>query len=357
MKKEKVIALIIVFLILIIFILFKINHKLPNQNNLNPDTEKWFLPEDFNSQPAWGIKNGIIFSVWPADLGGIGGGKGGPRGLFRIHKHGDEGLGWVNFIAVGPITTDLKIGFSELEKSSVDGKSGKYFTPYSQEYLTKSEQMIELKLSNNFNDIAYFTYPEKGVEQLNVLFEIEKFDNGAHVYITASIRDDKPDEIEFTTYAHEDSVNLKLSAVGSTAGNFNHLRLLWLDEKVVDSRELYSDYTGFNFAPIKIFKYNELQKDSEGSIIVALTRNSDDVEDYFNNYFTKYKLTQYYKKYSGHYSSNAFATVNGRYVFWKTTTQVPGGIAYENFELDDEFYSGQKIWFGATEKTPVELGF
>ena len=35
---------------------------------------------------------------------------------------------------------------------------------------------------------------------------------------------------------------------------------------------------------------------------------------------------------------------------------IPGGIAFENFELRERFYDGQRFVFGITPKTPEELG-
>jgi hypothetical protein len=49
--------------------------------------------------------------------------------------------------------------------------------------------------------------------------------------------------------------------------------------------------------------------------------------------------------------------VNGRYTYWRTRQPIPGGIAFENFELRERFHQGQRFVFGLTRKTPRELGF
>ena len=49
--------------------------------------------------------------------------------------------------------------------------------------------------------------------------------------------------------------------------------------------------------------------------------------------------------------------VNGRYTYWLSRQPIPGGVAFENFELREGFYDGQKFIFGITRKTPKELGF
>ncbi|MHC1605311.1 MAG: hypothetical protein ACXQTP_05015 [Candidatus Methanofastidiosia archaeon] len=355
----KITVIITIFLLVTLIFSFRLNKERPQE--LSPET-KWLLPEDFNNQPAWGIKNGIIISTWPADLGGIGGG--GPKGLFRIHKHGSKGLGWVNFISVDPIT-DLGNGWSEGESI--------LFVPNPYERQNNPEQIITTKLPSDYNNIATITCPEPGVEQLNILFGIQEFNNKAKVYLTVHIRDDRPEEIEFRIFKHDNTTKIEMVRLSSTAGNFNHLRLLWLKDNVVDSKELYKEYqkqmtpkpgTKFSwknsimlFGPVTTFEYDTLQKDSQGNLIVAITRNLDDVEDYWNEYFTRYKLTQYFKKYRGYYTEKSFVSVNARYVFWHTLTPIPGGISYENFELNEPFHQGQRLWFGATEKTPEELGW
>jgi hypothetical protein len=36
---------------------------------------------------------------------------------------------------------------------------------------------------------------------------------------------------------------------------------------------------------------------------------------------------------------------------------IPGGIAFENFEMRERFAPDQRIVFGITRKSPVALGF
>lgn len=95
----------------------RLNDTIPVINSTLPiekSSVEWLLLEDFNGQPAWGIQNGLVISIYSADLGGIGGGDGGPKGLFRVHKHGEKGLAWVNFLSLEP-ETSLGGGLSEYE--------------------------------------------------------------------------------------------------------------------------------------------------------------------------------------------------------------------------------------------------
>ena len=46
---------------------------------------------------------------------------------------------------------------------------------------------------------------------------------------------------------------------------------------------------------------------------------------------------------------------SGRYTYWASKSPIPGGIAYENFELTEPFQSGQSYIFGITPLSPEEL--
>lgn len=45
---------------------------------------------------------------------------------------------------------------------------------------------------------------------------------------------------------------------------------------------------------------------------------------------------------------NPVVAVNGRRQYWMSRASIPGGIAFENFELRLPFEEGQKLWFGIT---------
>jgi len=69
------------------------------------------------------------------------------------------------------------------------------------------------------------------------------------------------------------------------------------------------------------------------------------------------KVTQYWAKAAGTFHDDLRAVVNGRYTYWLSKRPIPGGVAFENFELRERFYDGQKFTFGITRRTPQELGF
>ena len=43
-------------------------------------------------------------------------------------------------------------------------------------------------------------------------------------------------------------------------------------------------------------------------------------------------------------NSSDEGVVNGRYTYWASKSPIPGGIAYENFELTEPFQSGQSAF-------------
>ena len=49
--------------------------------------------------------------------------------------------------------------------------------------------------------------------------------------------------------------------------------------------------------------------------------------------------------------------VNARKTYWASTAAIPGGVAFENFELEAPFRPGQKFVFGITPELPAALGF
>jgi len=49
--------------------------------------------------------------------------------------------------------------------------------------------------------------------------------------------------------------------------------------------------------------------------------------------------------------------VNGRQTYWGSRAAIPGGVAYENFELEAPFEPGQEFNFGITPEAPESLGF
>jgi hypothetical protein len=94
---------------------------------VTPASEKDGRPVDWiragltTNRPVWGIPGGLLWSLPPSA-----GRSDGPRGLIRLRypvlTNGAYDL--INFIAIEPVVQGRK-GFSELERSQLDGVAGK----------------------------------------------------------------------------------------------------------------------------------------------------------------------------------------------------------------------------------------
>jgi hypothetical protein len=47
--------------------------------------------------------------------------------------------------------------------------------------------------------------------------------------------------------------------------------------------------------------------------------------------------------------------VNGRFTYWMSRNAIPNGVAYENFELVQDYFNGQQFVFGITERSPAQF--
>jgi hypothetical protein len=124
--------------------------------------------------PAWGHAEGLRVGLWPAP---------GPRGLLRIYSpYLGQGEGRViNYIAVEPISEGAKRrGYSELEKSGLDGVSGKRFWRAG-DPADASPRPPEQPSRGQIGT-------EDGVEMLRVWVMVEPFENGARPYVRLTFR-------------------------------------------------------------------------------------------------------------------------------------------------------------------------
>lgn len=315
-----------------------------------------------SDQPMWGIRGGLVWAIPPGDFSP----PGDPRGLIRIgfpaSTNGDDPLDHyqlVNFIAIEPIVNGQR-GFSELEQSQLDHCRGKRLWAIGNtngNSATPPDGLVAGRLS----------HPAPGVEQLDVDVGVEPFENGARVSLTVSQRSDAPDEIRLTVHKDPGSADLQYCVLTATMGNEERLRQLWLQghfwqrHKIVSSLKLYPHYHGDGFAPHTYFPLRQLKRLANGDVLVCATTDEDDPAAVFpfpgtqNWHFRGPKVTQYWKQASQFVRKDLQCVVNGRYTYWQSQTPVPGGIAFENFELQERFYDHQEFIFGITRKTPDQI--
>jgi len=308
----------------------------------------WIRPGITTNQAVWGIRGGLLWAVSPAGFRGKE-----PRGLIRLGYPvlTNQGYDLINFIAIEPVVGG-KRGFSELERSQLDGAPGKRIWA----------EPPCLGLTNGLVPGELLKRPD-GPEELKVDLPVEKFDNGAHVRLILIQRTDQPDEIQLSVFREPDSAPLEYCILTATMGNMARARQLWLGNEVVSSLKVYADYKDKGFAPHREYPLSRLHRTSDGRVLVAVANDEEDpalAYPFPNSRLWHYagcKVTQYWAKEAGAFREDLQAIVNGRYTYWQSSQPIPGGVAFENFELRERFYDGQKFVFGITRKTPQELGF
>ncbi len=324
----------------------------------NPDTisSQWIQPHAPGDPLIWGRRDGILFGL-PSP-----GGLRGPRGLIRVGvispTTGKPEL--INYIAVEPVTIGpgsraSRMAFSELEPSRLDpGERGKRLSVDVSSY-DKSNLPVGTRQ----------TFPGERnsptIERLSVQIDVERFSaNNAHVHLIASIDSDHPDELRLSVFADNDGPPIEELAITATMGNFERLRRLWLHRCVVDSRELMGSYTGDAFADPPNYPLRDMLRTADGDAIVFATSNEDNPSSFPGTpnghwHYPLPKLTQYWRITAHDIEPDLRVRVNGRRVYWASHDIVPGGIAYENFDVRQRYTPGQTFIFGITSKTPSQF--
>jgi hypothetical protein len=263
----------------------------------------------------------------------------------------DQEYDLINFIAIEPIVTGHR-AFSELERSQLDGSRGKRI--WTEPLSAASTNGLAPGQLRNRSD---------GQEELQVELRVEKFENGAHVRLILLQRSDRPDEIQLNIFREADSAPLEYCILTATMGNMARTRQLWLSNEVVSSLKIYADYKDKGFAPHKEYPLSRLHRTSEGRVLVGVANDEEAPALAYPFpssrlwHYAGTKVTQYWAKDAGAFRDDLEAVVNGRYTYWHSSRAIPGGVAFENFELRERFYEGQKFVFGITRETPQELGF
>lgn len=310
-----------------------------------PDIDSiWVLPAQGKpAQAVWGHAKGLRVGLAPMP---------GPRGLLRIYTPYlglDEGQ-MLNFIAVEPLPYGMtQRGFSELEMSDLDNRRGKKFW-------SANDSLGTAPGKEEYPASGIISY-EVGVQSLTVFIFVEPFKNGAKVYLRLRFYSDHPYEVEISTFTKNDSKKLSNCIVTATMGNLTRLRTLYFEKYTKSAVELWSDYADNAFAPHAGFSLQDMIHDKNGYayFIAAPNERNPQAVEYSSdtNAHWRYKgkfATQYW--YSKNPDPLLQGLVNGRVVYWASRSPIPGGIAFENFELKEPFRNGAKFVFGITPSTP-----
>ena len=328
----------------------------------------WIRPENVKSPPVWGIHGGIVVGLWPASLeGDFPNAEGGPRGLLRIGYELNGMIYLINYIAVEPLV-DGDMEFSEVRPSVVDGKLGKMFWAAAD---------TTTGFSPYANTTGVITHPDTAhpeVEELSLYVLMEKFADGANPYLKLTIRSDKPGELGLQLFNRKNSAVMERCALTATMGNYSRLRLLYLKDKVIDSRQLFSGYDDIEFDEKEPYPVSQMLRNKSGEPIVIAESNETFSElaswpqlprylaGWHWRYRPFYKLAQYWRVDAGGADSSLVVRVNGRAKYWSGGSadksnyiDIPGGPAFENFELRENYHSGQQFYFGLSLKPAKEL--
>ena len=321
------------------------------ENLLPPVTDGiWIRPAAGGPcTPIYGFKDGIRIGVEPGNR---------PRGIIRVYAPyvigGDHR---VNFLAIEPIVGGRR-SLSELEHSALDDTRGKriWFT----DVRHPSPPPLP-EWSSSRGRLGTLMVGGKKIETLTVYLNVEKLDNGAQPIIQVMFRSDRPNEVGFKVYAAKDSAKMESCVITATMGNYSRTRLLWLKDEVLDSRKIWPDYTGNDFVWTDEIPARRMFKDKDGTLTIAISPSESDVSDVSMPpggwRFDGKVSTQYWRKYPGTAQKDLRVKVNGRATYWGSHAPIPGGVAFENFELIESFKPGIESWFGITLKTPTEMGW
>ena len=333
------------------------------------ESTKWIRPVNEKSPAVWGINNGIVFGLWPYaiepakdEFGG------GPRGLIRVGYDFMDHVDMINFIAIEPVVNG-KMEFSEISPSRVDDKWGKLMWAGNDE---NAKPYYPSAVSRGVISHPDAQHPD--VEQLSVYVFMEQFLNGAHPYFKVSIRSDHPEELCFEIFNQTNSATMDRCALTATMGNYSRLRLLYLNNKIVDARSLYKNFNDIDFIEKDEYPANELLKDSNNNYIVVAESDESfssisswpQQENYYKRWSWRYrpfcKFTQYWRTEKNQADTSLRVRVNGRAKYWSGGSSnkndyinIPGGVAFENFEMREKYFPGQKFYFGLSRKAPAEI--
>ncbi|WP_243228248.1 hypothetical protein [Microbacterium sp. CIAB417] len=297
---------------------------------------QWLRSADTGpSIPRWGHRDGLQIGLPPLP---------GPRGLLRVYTpylgHPPDRL--VNFIAIEPIVSGSTTrGYSELEPSSLDpGERGKRLwamdAPGAGEHRDAGEPR---------GVVAEID----GIETLTVWIGVERFDDGAEVEVRVRFRADRPHEVEVAGFATADSAPLSHLVLTATMGNWARLRVLELGDRSVSPADLWPGFSGTGFAAHARFPLSELRRDGSAAVVSAV----GDEEDPWSVTYAPDTAEHWHLV--GQLARQTWIVddphpdlevlVNARWSYWASSSPIPGGPAYENFEIFEPFRPGAAYRF------------
>jgi hypothetical protein len=260
----------------------------------------------------------------------------------------------VNFISIEPVVGGVR-GQSELETGLQSGRTGlEMWTADTLESATRSK--------GHDGPAPGVIEREAGREILGFYIILEPFRNGARPIVEVLFQSDRPREVGFRLHSAPGGKPMDSCVLSATMGNYGRLRRLWLQDEVIAAETLWQRpvFDKLGFLPWKSWGHVRLLQ-TGGQVLVAAT--SDEIDPAATRYdpsvpphwrYAGKPATHYWR---GPDNPGVVVRVNGRTHYWGNGGPIPGGVAYENFELEAPFQAGQEFWFGVTEQKPEALGF
>jgi len=239
-------------------------------------------------------------------------------------------------------------GYSELEHSALDGVQGKRMWSAAAPDPTPQDPT---------QPVAGTIEVVDGVETQRVDLMCERFASGAHVWVRARFRADRPHEVALAAFAHPDSARLERCILTATMGNFARLRVLHLADGTRRPAELWPGFVGPEFTEHARFGLAVLQRGADGAAVVhaepdevdhAAARYGDDTADHWRYYGSRARQTWIAED----PDPALELLVNARATYWASSSPIPGGPSFENFELTEPFRQGWVLRFRVEPLTP-----
>lgn len=255
----------------------------------------------------WGLKDGLAVGLAPTP---------GPLGLLRIYAPylNQPYPRMVNFIAIEPVVGGRR-GFSELENRAI--------------------QHDDCQVRG---------------KTLSVRFSVQTLANGAKPVIEAHFHTDRPYEVALRCFAAPGSAPMERCILTATMGNYGRLRKLFLKDRIVEAKTLWPSLAPdrLGFEPHRSFPARELVTMGRE---VALAAETDETDLLATTYAPNTYTGWFYEGKPARHVwrtrnvPGLVARVNARRTYWMSDAAIPGGLAFENIELNAPFVSGQEFIF------------
>jgi hypothetical protein len=260
----------------------------------------------------------------------------------------------MNFIAVEPIVGKTR-GLSELEHSKLDGVAGKAMW-------SVDSRGVEVVPREPWRPARGLIRAENGHHVLSFFIEVEPFEHGARPVIEIRLRADRPLEVALRVFAARGGTPMRSCILSATMGNYARLRRLYLRDRVVESRALYEPFNPVfaGFAAHHQWGLHQLLVRGGQALVAATPDEADpahatyDADVAAHWHYEGAVATQFWRTAA---RPDVVARVNARRTYWASNAAIPGGVSFENLELEAPFEPGQEFCFGITPAPPATLGF